>query len=136
MVYSGVDDALWSEAVHTAVYIRNRSINDDVPIPQSFRDAISGEQSGKWKNAMKIEYSALKQNKTWSLVDLPNGKKAIGSKWVFNLKKDKMGNIERFKARLVAKGCSQEFGVNYSETFSPVVRSSTIRMMFALAAEK
>lgn len=109
--------------------------NEDVEIPQTVEEAVNGKFANKWKQSMKNEYDALIANKTWSLTELPKGQKAIGSKWVFNAKRNKDGEIEKFKSRLVAKGCSQQFGVNYTETFSSVIRYETIRMVFALAAE-
>jgi len=84
---------------------------------------------------MQKEYSQLQSSKTWSLVDLPAGGRTIGSKWVFAIKGDQYGYVERFKARLVAKGCGQEYLVNYTETFSPVVRYSFIRLVIALAVK-
>lgn len=66
---------------------------------------------------------------------MPSGRRAIQSKWVFNLKRDKNGEVVKYKSRLVAKGCSQRFGVDYTETFSPVVRYSSLRLIFALAVE-
>ena len=85
---------------------------------------------------MRNEFFVLKKNKTWSLSDLPSGHKAIPCKWVFALKRNVNGKIERYKARLVAKGCNQIFGVDFTETFSPVVRYSTIRLILALAVER
>ena len=85
---------------------------------------------------MQKEMDSLKSNQTWSLVDLPKGEKAIACNWVFAMKRDKDGNIARFKSRLVAKGCGQIFGVNYTETFSPVARYSIIRLAMAIAVEK
>lgn len=84
---------------------------------------------------MIAEYKALVKNGTWELKDLPSGRQAIKSKWVFNIKLDKEGNIARYKSRLVAKGCSQRFGIDYTETFSPVVRYSSLRVLFALSVE-
>lgn len=107
---------------------------EDVKIPETAAEAMDSEFHEDWKAAMMNEYQSLMNNQTWCLMDLPTGKKAIGCRWVFNVKKDKKGNVERFKARLVAKGCSQKYGVNYTETYSPVVRHSTIRMIFAIAA--
>jgi len=68
-------------------------------------------------------------------VDLPAGEKAIGSKWVFAVKRNKMGKVERFKSRIVVKGCAQRYGVNFTDTFSPVARYSSIKLVIALAVE-
>lgn len=85
--------------------------------------------------AMKNEYAALLKNEFRELAQFREGQKAIKNKYVFTTKSDKDGNLEKFKARLVVKGCSQTYGVNYLETFSPVVRYDTVRMIFAIAAE-
>ena len=66
---------------------------------------------------MKEEMNSMASNRVWDLVELPNGVKAIGCKWVFKTKKDSLGNIERQKARLVAKGFNQREGIDYTETF-------------------
>lgn len=85
---------------------------------------------------MEEEYNSLMENNTWSLCELPKGRKAIKNKWVYKIKRDSDGNISRYKARLVVKGCSQKYGVDYQEIFSPVVRYQTVRYLIALAVQK
>ncbi|RVX02371.1 Retrovirus-related Pol polyprotein from transposon TNT 1-94 [Vitis vinifera] len=88
--------------------------------PESFSQAMSCKESELWYNAMKDEMSSMRCNDVWDLVELPNGVKTIGCKWVFKTKKDLSGNIERHKARLVTKGFTQKEGIDYTETFSPL----------------
>ncbi|PKU74614.1 Retrovirus-related Pol polyprotein from transposon TNT 1-94 [Dendrobium catenatum] len=85
---------------------------------------------------MSSEYLELQKQGTWSLVPLPAGKPVIGSKWTFKTKLLPNGQIDRYKARLVAQGCSQEFGINFTETFSPVAKMVTIRMLLTMALNK
>ncbi|CAM8877096.1 unnamed protein product [Rhodiola kirilowii] len=89
-----------------------------------------------WVKAMDAEITALQDNNTWSITDLPQGKNAVGCKWVFKIKRKSDGTVERYKARLVAKGYTQLEGLDYHETFAPVVKMNTVRTLLAVAISK
>ncbi|KAI3680226.1 hypothetical protein L2E82_50551 [Cichorium intybus] len=101
--------------------------------PKTF---FKASQDEKWREAMKREIKALEENGTWSLEQLPDGKKAIDSKWVYKIKYKPNGEIERYKARLVAKGFTQQEGVDYHDTFAPVAKLVTMRTLLALAVKR
>ena len=107
----------------------------EVDEPTNIQEAQSSEQAAEWKVAMDSEYNSLIENKTWKLVELPPGRKAIRWEWVFKLKHAKDGTLERFKARLVANGYAQKYGMDYDETFSPVVRFFSIRFLLAYGVQ-
>ncbi|XP_071685432.1 uncharacterized protein [Lolium perenne] len=101
--------------------------------PRNLQDALG---TPHWKDAMDIEYSALIKNDTWQLVPPSTGVNVIDSKWVFKVKHNSDGSIERYKARLVAKGFRQRYGQDYEKTFSPVVKPTTIRLLLSLAVSR
>ncbi|KAH9650422.1 protein kinase domain-containing protein [Citrus sinensis] len=90
----------------------------------------------EWHKTMEDEITALEKNNTWTLTHLPDGKKAIGSRWVYKIKYQSDGTIECYKARLVAKGYTQTEGIDYHATFSPVAKLVTVRALLSLAAVK
>jgi len=111
----------------------NDNLNDTLDVPQTYAEALNHVDATKWKGAISEELDAHKRNHTWEIVPLPPGCKPIKNKWVFKIKCNADGTPSRYKARLVAKGCSQKFGIDYSETFSPVVRFETLRILIAFA---
>ena len=111
----------------------NAAIIEEATEPETFEEA---SQSSEWMTAMKEELDALQQNQTWDLVPKSRDVKPISCKWVYKIKRRPDGSIERYKARLVARGFSQQYGLDYDETFSPVAKLTTVRALLALAANK
>jgi len=101
--------------------------------PEKFEEAIKEE---KWRKAMEAEIKSINDNNTWELVDLSDGAKVIGVKWIFKTKFNEKGDIDKFKARLVAKGFHQTHGIDFHEVFAPVARWDTIRLILGLAAQQ
>ena len=100
---------------------------------QTFHEASSNPL---WQQAMKEELDALHKTGTWDLVDLPSGKSAISCKWVYKIKTRSDGTVDRYKARLVARGFTQEYGIDYEETFAPARLSSVKTLIVVSAARK
>ncbi|CAI7876518.1 unnamed protein product [Closterium sp. NIES-53] len=89
--------------------------------PATLKEALESSDAEEWKKAMESELKSIEENGTWELVELPEGRKAITSKWLFKIKSDADGKIERYKSRLVAKGYEQKEKVDYKELLAPVV---------------
>jgi hypothetical protein len=95
----------------------------------SHHDAL---REPSWRNAMSEEFSALSQTNTWTLVPRPSGTNIVGSKLIFKTKHRLDGSVEKHKARLIARGSTQQHGIDYDDTFSPVVKPATIRLVLSI----
>jgi hypothetical protein len=100
----------------------------------NYEEAMMSPESGKWLEAMKSELRSMSENQVWTLVEPPSDRKAVECKWIFKKKMDADGNVTVCKARLVAKGFRQVQGVDYDETFSPVVMFKSIWILLAILA--
>lgn len=104
--------------------------------PASHKDAIRSPEKSLWEEAMDSEMNSLLENDTWKLVSLPKGRKAIPCKWIFRVKMNADGSVDKYKARLVIKGFHQKRGIDYEQTFSPVTRMATVRSVLSVAANE
>nr|CAN68477.1 hypothetical protein VITISV_029627 [Vitis vinifera] len=142
-----VPKSYWGEAVLTATYMINRILSrvldnkSPVEILKSFYPHFRTSNGltpraltkRELKDAMREEMSTLERNKTWEIVERPKGKNIVDCKWIFTLKYKVDGSLERHKARLVAKWYTQMYGVDYQETFAPVAKMNTVRILLSLA---
>ena len=113
----------------------------DRETPKSIRTALAGPDSKQWAKALAVELGGMQKHKAWTVLpkgsaDFPKDASSISSQMVFKVKSDKHGNVLKFKCRLVARGDTQKEGVNYDDTFSPVVRVDTVRSFFAFSAKR
>ena len=119
---------------HKRARVLKSVVKAGVAVPDNRRQA---QQSKHWKQFLQAEEKELdsfREHEVWELVPLPRGRKAVGTRWVYDVKVDVDGNITRHKARLVAQGFSQKQGIDYNETFAPTMHIKTARLLLALAA--
>jgi hypothetical protein len=117
-----------AEVLNTSRHI----LDDDEP--KFYRQAISGPNADVSHSGIEVEMDALRRNHTWDVVDIPTDRKMVDSKWVFKIKRLSDGSVDKFKPRLVAKGFSQIQGLDYYETFAPVVRFDSMRLLLSIVA--
>lgn len=110
--------------------------SDFVPDPKTVEEALSAPDGHKWREAIQEELTNLKTNGTWDIVPRPAGRRVVKCKWVLRKKYKQNGDLERYKARLVACGYSQVEGIDFKETFSPVIKLKSLRILLALAVER
>jgi hypothetical protein len=100
------------------------------------RDLAEAASHKEWKKAIDVECQALIKNRTWHLVPMKDVKNVIDSRWVYKIKRHADGTIDRYKAHLIAKGFKQRYGIDYEDTFSPVVKAATIRIILSILVSK
>jgi hypothetical protein len=120
-------------AINGVEYALSATAIDDSP--EYYNEAINSEHQEQWKKAMDAEIKALEDHGTWEVVSKPQNRKIIKCRWVYQLKKNEKGEIVRYKARLTAKGFSQQYGVDYYETYSPVINTNSIRTILAVITQ-
>ncbi|GKF40858.1 putative ribonuclease H-like domain-containing protein, partial [Tanacetum coccineum] len=128
-MFSSVQQRTNHKAFQNCLFACFLSQEDPKKVIQALKDQ-------NWTEAMQEELLRFKLQQVWTLVELPNGKKAIGTKWVYRNKKDKRGIVIKNKARLVAQGYTQEEGIDYDEVFTLVARIEAIRLFLAYASFK
>ncbi|TPX57259.1 DNA-directed DNA polymerase [Powellomyces hirtus] len=130
------DHAAHASDVHcTQIEHALSAVEPHSPEPVSFATAVApdNQEARAWQRAVESELESLATNKTWVVTPLPPGCRAITAKWVFKRKRNADGTIAKYKARLVARGFTQIEGIDFTETFAPVVRMQTLRLLIALA---
>ena len=125
--YLSYDEAL-EFALDSVVEHASKASQEHFGEPRSIAEVmqLDSEERTKWLKAATDEIQSLIENGTFELIQLPPGRKAIGSRWVFRVKRNADGSIERYKGRLVAKGFSQRPGFNFNETFAPTPKWPSI----------
>lgn len=116
-------------------YVADAAAHSEVE-PVTFEEAMSCPERDAWVAAMESELESHRINGTWELVPLPKGRKLVGCRWIYKLKRNEANEIVRYKARIVAQGFTQTHGVDYEEVFAPVTRHATLRALLTLAAKK
>ena len=120
------------------IAMADNPLTGDVQLPNTYKEAVNGIHAKYWKRALRNEVTSLQQRKVYKLVDrksLPQNANVISAKWVFKVKPNSDGTIERFKCRLCARGFLQKEGIDYLATFSPVANAASIKLLFSLAAQ-
>jgi hypothetical protein len=115
-------------------HARPATVKKPIVVPLTFQQAMASAHSEEWAKSMTEEFGSLVRTGTFEYVDLPEGRKVVTCKWVFSVKYNQWNEFERFQAHLVARGFTQIYGINYKETFAPVVKFTSLRIMFAVAA--
>jgi hypothetical protein len=100
-----------------------------VSAPRSYKEAVSRPDRTKWEQAMDRELQSIKDNDVWTLVPRPEDQRVVDSRWVLRIKDNGL-----YKARFCAKGFAQQWGVDYVDTFAPVAKYTSVRILFAIAA--
>ena len=108
----------------------------DIVEPSTYAEALAGEHAAQWQQAMDDEMTSLLSLGTWELAELPAGTRALPVKWVYRVKRDAHGNLDRFKARLVVKGYAQRPGIDFQEVFAPVGKHTTFRALMSIVAQR
>lgn len=129
-------DKAGPNSVQQGLAVSKRHTTIKTSDPETPAEALHSAEAFQWKAAMDEEYRALLENETWELVQLPPGKRAIGSKWLFKTKQDEKGNVVRHKARIVAQGFTQKYGTDYDEIFAPVAKQTTFRVLLSVASRR
>lgn len=121
---------VFNDGSHTHPYALITMGDLTVTEPTCFSQANT---DSNWRQAMNSEFDALLKNNTWILVPASKAKNLVGCKWVYRIKRKADGSIDRYKACLVAKGFHQQAGIDYSETYSPIIKPTTVRLVLSIA---
>jgi len=125
---------LFDYAIAAVDKTQDQSTNSVESDPSNYTEAINCSEASKWAGAIKEELDAHAKNRTWRVVKQGRDMNVVSTKWIFTKKRDEHGNVKRYKARLVARGFTQQYGIDYRETFAPVMKSKSLKLSIALSS--